>query len=667
MIDFFLKGPINISIFLVIIFLFLIFQYKKLLSNKIIKTGLLLLILRIVVILILFYLVINPVFIINNANIQNSKIGVFIDNSKSIRIHDKLDSLNYINKIQFFIEELRKNKNKIEIYKFADSVDRITNLDQIKFDSKNTSFDFLENKSIVNKFDELILLTDGISTYGKKIEEIQPYLPINSLGIGDSNLIDDVKIEKLEYNNKIGYGDSLIIKYNIKSSLSKDFSSKVSLKNIENKIIYSTVVNLKSGVTNFNNVLKINSKDLSYVNSLFIEPLELEYNKKNNYKDFKIDIIDKPKNILLVSGSISTNSYLIKDKIQSLKNVSFDHLYKINTRKWNKNIDLFVFDNYDLIIFDDFININQISIGNDQMILYFEGPNSDSNHSKNLDEIFDMKIENDPLNNSYTLYSNLGQYDNVKYSLFPRLKKKYSYFSNENKSSLVKYSDGSDAIIMKNNYIGVFIPELGDAFRRTIDIKIKDVLDIFFDNLFQLSFAKDNILVKFENIKNDYYLGEEIKIYLEYSPIVDPLNLNKNIVIELKQADFNEYLNVKYDIKNDKYFVSFVAESSGLWNMFGQFSYNNQKIKMNPKNILIQDFDKEGDQIYQNIFGLKSISNASNGKYVDIKTYNDNFVFENIVKNEKNEYNTISNFKYVWIIIIFFSIEWYFRKKKGLL
>ena len=101
--------------------------------------------------------------------------------------------------------------------------------------------------------------------------------------------------------------------------------------------------------------------------------------------------------------------------------------------------------------------------------------------------------------------------------------------------------------------------------------------------------------------------------------------------------------------------------------MFGQFSYNNQKIKMNPKNILIQDFDKEGDQIYQNIVGLKSISHASNGKYVDIKTYNDNFVFEDIVKNEKNEYNTISNFKYVWIIIIFFSIEWYFRKKKGLL
>ena len=222
--------------------------------------------------------------------------------------------------------------------------------------------------------------------------------------------------------------------------------------------------------------------------------------------------------------------------------------------------------------------------------------------------------------------------------------------------------------------VEVFAAVVFDAFVLALRVFVEEGLlfvvcavAVFFDNLFQLSFSKDNILVKFENIKNDYYLGEEIKIYLEYSPIVDPLNLNKNIAIELKQAGFNEYLNVKYDIKNDKYFVSFVAESSGLWNIFGQFSYNNQKIKMNPKNILIQDFDKEGDQIYQNIFGLKSISNASNGKYVDIKTYNDNFVFENIVKNEKNEYNTISNFKYVWIIIVIFSIEWYFRKKKGLL
>ena len=53
-----------------------------------------------------------------------------------------------------------------------------------------------------------------------------------------------------------------------------------------------------------------------------------EYNFKNNSKVF--NNLENPKNILLVSGVISTNTYLIKKNILIDKNNTLYHIYAFN-------------------------------------------------------------------------------------------------------------------------------------------------------------------------------------------------------------------------------------------------------------------------------------------------------------------------------------------------
>ena len=58
--------------------------------------------------------------------------------------------------------------------------------------------------------------------------------------------------------------------------------------------------------------------------------VEDEYNIKNNSKKFFFNNLENPKNILLVSGVISTNTYLIKKNILIDKNNTLHHIYAFN-------------------------------------------------------------------------------------------------------------------------------------------------------------------------------------------------------------------------------------------------------------------------------------------------------------------------------------------------
>ena len=74
-----------------------------------------------------------------------------------------------------------------------------------------------------------------------------------------------------------------------------------------------------------------------------------------HHKSFFFNNKGNPKNILLVSGVVSTNTYLIKKNILIDKNNTLYHVYAFNKNDLDSKLKKIEFSNYDLIILDSFL------------------------------------------------------------------------------------------------------------------------------------------------------------------------------------------------------------------------------------------------------------------------------------------------------------------------
>ena len=661
-----IKGPIVIAVFVLIILLLLLIQYKQILKQKIITFASILLGLRFAIILILIYLVFNPLFVFNKIYRTPSKVGLFIDSSKSIGLHQSNSEIKYSNEIKLLEKQLLRNNNDVYIKTFSSSLDKINNIEDIDYNGNFTSYDFLLDKFAMKELDNIILVTDGISTYGNKLETMKLNVPLYTIGIGNKNINIDLSLNNIEYDKKVGYDDSLQINYFIKSNLYKNYFSNIIVENSIGNRIFSSRINFDNGNKFIEGIIKLPVALFSNINKISIEPLDEEVNKQNNAILFDLDIIDIPKKILLISGSISTNTFLVKKVIKNKNFYSLDHFYKITNNKWNKTINNIDFENYDLVIFDDFINLNELNVKKNNSILFFEGPSSISYNKNRIKNLFNVTIKNDMELIDEKLVNNVSY--KFDFSKLPPFKKNYLYKVNKN-NSLLKYSDDSDAIVKNDNMIGVFIPEIGNVYRKVKNIEEKVILEELMFSLLEILLEKDTALIKFNLVDNKYSIGQPIKIKLNYSSLVDPLFINNYVEIVATKDSIRQILNIDYDYKYDSYYCIFEPKSSGKWEINGLINYNNL-IQLEPVNFIVQDYDIESIIVTQNILGLQSLSEKTGGKYIfieDLSNSYDDLFFDANIKNEDIDISAINNLKFLWILILFFSIEWYYRKRKGLL
>ena len=112
---------------------------------------------------------------------------------------------------------------------FSSSLDKINNIEDIDYNGNFTSYDFLLDKFAMKELDNIILVTDGISTYGNKLETMKLNVPLYSIGIGNKNINIDLSLNKIEYDKKVSYDDSLQINYFIKSNLYKNYFHRLVL------------------------------------------------------------------------------------------------------------------------------------------------------------------------------------------------------------------------------------------------------------------------------------------------------------------------------------------------------------------------------------------------------------------------------------------------------
>lgn len=686
MFEFHIQGFIVISILFILSSAILIWKYKKLLQNKIISSRLALIFLRVVVMIILLILLIDPWVKWNNISVKNPRVALFNDVSKSINIHETLDSIKYSESINNIVEWSVKQDIELETFQFGYYIDRISTIDTIIYNANNTNYAQIMDTVRHNMYKYIFLVTDGIATDGPVIESIKIIedIPIYTIGIGQTNLPLDIKIQSLEYDTQITQGDSLHLDLTIWANLLEPVNTFISIRNKESELAYYAPLNFTDGEGLMEYSLTIPPEKLSNQLNLSIKPISEEFNKDNNSIDFNVDIQSESEKILILSGSLSPNTGLLKSIIQDFPKADISHYFRPTRYKWIKNLQQIALEEFNLIILDDFpiytadmAFLSKIidKTKNIIPVIYFEGPNSVLIPSDQISNVFNLNVKNTPNENSIKLSSPNSSIYNISdtdLSNLPPLKRNHIWNrNNRNGNSILEYSDGSQAIYQINNITGIFIPEIGVTELKVEFTDNKNSIYELLSEVIELVMTPGNELIKLFVSTSSIDIGQSVQVEINFNSTVKAEIIQKELKL-VAHHDTQEYpLSIKFNDQENKYYAEFIPGQFGEWVLSGEIKLNEtERISVNTLPISVQKTHIEEKQLYQNITGLKKISENTNGIYTDIHNLNSllsqlSFPKESV--SEEIELSAITTYKFWWILILLFSIEWMIRKRKGLL
>ena len=652
-----LKVDFSIIYFVfIVIFSFFLLNYIKLLISKVKKFFYLLILIRSVVIIILVTLIINPS--ITFSSFSNKTFDLVIDNSKSMKKY----SQNLINNIKEIKDWGDKNKINFNFYIFGNSLRKIFDFDEIDFSDSYTDFsDFVNNYKSTN---EVILFSDGLNNHGLTDINYKNLNCVNVIGYGNEVIPDlDISIELLD---TVISNDSIKINVLVKKNLKNIYSSgSIYLNNKFNKNYSLINYNLKeNSYQKISLTLPINKTDR--FNSIYITSNHFESNYLNNSLElFLPENKFSSKKLLLISGSISNNTSYIKKIIKNnLYDYTIDHIYRLNNNLWSKSVNDFNFNDYSLLVFDDFplYDDDNLIIDNleskNQKIIYFLGPNNLSRNYildfcncdyKNVDNIVVNKISNEYFykGNYYTLPSN-----------------EVNHIIQCNNDINMSYDNGNTFISKYQNTILFLIPNLKESSYKIdgSNLIFEDLILSVIDNEIYSNNRLFEIFVDTYNINIDTPLDVKIKLY-------DRENINDLFLNIYKDNKLYKQFDNLEKISLDLFSKEIVFNKSGEYVLQAGLELHNYNTNSNFINIIVNKFDREIFVDGINMEFLSVISNNTEGVFY--KSINLDEFLENIEISKVNTVNytkfDLNNLSYLLIIIIILlSLEWYIRNKVGL-
>jgi hypothetical protein len=705
----------SINPFLLVLFFlaaagFTFFIYRYTVPVVDLSKKIFLILIRFTALLLMLFIVFEPMLTLAKKIVIEPVNLVFIDNSRSIKIDDGTNReetvKNFINDIEGNFEE-----NKLEMNLFGNSISQPDpeQTENINFSEGSTNFSNIfsfidkQNKTISS----ITIISDGVITDGSNplytAEKLN--IPVFTVGVGDSSKRKDVEIRNVLFNEYIYAETPTTILTTINNLGFGEEDISVALYE-QNVLVEQKRITLsKEGIQNVEFEYKPSS---SGEKKLTIEasPLDGEFTTANNKKVFYIDVLDNKINILLLAGSPSSDISFIKNSLLIDENFKVNSLTQISPDKFleKENPDM-VLDSAD--------------------ILFLIGFPSKETSNNFLNKIQD-KIFNDDKPFFLTLSSgiDLGKLNLLQRELPVNLTPKSSFYSevqpsiigNQTRNPLLQ-NKMQNPIAAWENLPPVYQPDIRIILKpeteliarskiknipsdnplivsrklgnkKSIAVLAKDIwkwklqtamkdFDLFdrfiISSVKWLNTTEDQKQVNIKTSKKIYSLGEQVEfmgqVYDEtFNPVSDAevkVNINANgqkSAIILNSVGNGLYEGVFETNKQGDYSFSGDAklENVSLGKDYGSFNMGEVDIEMiNPR----MDYEF-----------LSSLAERTSGKFFDQKNYSDLFpILKGInetASKEKIETSEISLWSNEWlmaIVIFLFGLEWFLRKRAGML
>ena len=633
---------------------------------------------RTTTLLFILFLILDPWFQWSQQIEIPEKLSIYLDSSTSMQNQLAYDNIE-IGQLKSQIDSWSEMNNvDSQWYLFGEHVREASIREIGTFSDSLTDFSGLPDHAIINNGRQLILITDGQSNRNMDIKHLHfdEGLKINVIGVGSDQRLNDIWIENITVPSHVFIEDSVKIKITLGYELFEDVDGEL-IFNLSYKDDYSIPVQIPMGEGFIDIEKSFLATQIIELNQIEVHSEIIESNIENNSDVIHIEVNKHKKGVLLVSSGLSPNTPLIKSLLVELPPHNLIHLYRKNNLEWNLNLSNVMNDpSIQLVVFEDFPvsmkdaqiyqRISGNSLWGNFAQIYIEGPKSNASTGEILSKKLDssVRITDDVNDLKIDYFNELSIFKVVDLSSIPPTKKQMVWESNPN-NIIYGFDDNSAAIVKKNNYYGVFIQDAQEVILSETK-NHQSALKKIFKNLLLHAFTGDENLLKVTAEKQKYMANSPMTFNIEKSLILD----NGLTKINIKDSNGNSIKEILLSNLESNSSPQFIA-LPGDYTAIASLEINGaERIESQPFYFRIIKNLIEQDNLFENKNDLENLAWENEGTYADpnhlevvLSTVN------NRPKSQLKEYkfSALSTQSYWWILIILLSIEWFLRKREGLL
>jgi hypothetical protein len=260
--------------------------------------------------------------------VQKPVTAIFVDNSKSLQNDRNL----VLEKLPVIIQKVKNSNQEIELFSFGDNVNQISvdSLNSFDFNGHLTNISKALNEAIKNKsernYQNLILITDGIYNSGEnplyQTEKLE--IPMIILGVGDPKPKNDISIDDIITNDLIYAQNQTPVRVNIKSNGFENKQATISF--FEDKKLIDKKTFTISGNYQELDFTYIPETEGEKKLSFSISPIHGEFTEKNNFASKYIKVLSNKIKVLTIAGKPSYDLSFINQVVKSNKDFQLETL-----------------------------------------------------------------------------------------------------------------------------------------------------------------------------------------------------------------------------------------------------------------------------------------------------------------------------------------------------
>lgn len=659
--------------------------------------------------LLLLFLIFEPIVTLTKKETIQPVNLVFVDNSSSIKIKD---GNNREETIKNFLTDFSKNdlSSSSEFYSFGAKVNQLENSgnERLSFNEPTTNLLSVFNSIDKNKnIASISIISDGVITEGTNPVNLAERLgvPVFTIGVGDSSNRNDVSVQNVLFNEYIYAGTSTGIVSVIQNKGYSDKGAKITLT--EDNIILEekNIVLSPAGTQNINFDYTPSLQGEKKL-SVSISPLQGEYTTANNNRVFYVNVLSNKIKVLLISGLPSNDHSFIKNALEADTNFTVNSIIQTGRGRYfgNPNVSKLV-DSADIFF-----------------LIHFPTAEANTELMNNISTL--VKEKKKPF---FLLLSESIDYNklNILQPEIPitvrrvvpgSIEVQPNVLENESKNPILQHS-GMNVLQNWNNLPPVYMPRwefqskpeseilsltkvnnvnintplivtrrLGS--KRSISVTASDIwrwklqrananidlFDRFILNSVKWLNAKDERKqVRIATSKKIYSAGEVVQFIAEvYDESFNPVN-NSEVKLKIRNRE-EEYVVNLISAGNGVYEGILESAKSGDYSFSGEASLNGKKLGKDAGRFNIGDQDIEFINPTLDADLLKLLSMRTKGKFYYNSEYKQ--LFDELKKiNEKaskerlniSEISLWSNEWALILLILLFAMEWFIRKREGML
>lgn len=704
------SNPVLFILISVLLIIYAVYVYRYTIPAISKSKKIFLISLRTISILLLLFVFFEPIFSFTK-KIEVKPVNLFfVDNSHSIKIKD---GTNRMEDEKTFLQNLKNNNiaASSELYSFGDKVKKIS-LDSLSgFDFSDGETNFSDIFAGINKSNKNIstitIVSDGVITEGtnplffaRKLN-----IPVFTVGIGDSTKKNDVIIKSVLFNEFIYSQTPTTI---LGTIINKGFENKTVTVSLleEGKIVDQKNMTLsQSGIQNVSmNYTPSSAGEKKLV--LSISKTDGEFSTANNKKVFYIKVLSSKIKVLVVAGSPSPDLSFIKNALSQDKNLEINSITQTAPDKFLEQVNKdALLDSADVLFLIDFPTnntpenlyrkIQDIIIKKDKPFFFLFGSETNFLKLKNLEPalpfVFQQAVSTpyevqpniQPAEMNNPIIQNNSQNIISGWNNLPPVQQPDALLTSKPESEILS------KIVINNVPVNrplILTRKLGE--KRSVAVLAQNIWrwglqtankdsDIFgkfiLNSVKWLNNKEEQKQVTIRTGKKSYSTGERIEfngqVYDESFNPVSSAELNINI------KGSGETYNVAMNSIGNGLYQGFLESAlPGDYNFTGTARQDGNIIGNDSGKFNIGEMDIEFINTNMDYDFLNSFSNSAGGKFFMPAEQNE--LFDILKKtNQKStrseietaEFNLWANEWLMSIIIFLFALEWFFRKRFGML